>query len=148
MILADVNFPPNFEKITEKQDIYLNNVKKNALSFLKLYQIGNNRNIQDYRIRLNLLTKYIEDTYNININIYKIIKFAISNLEYSLDRKFITLNKDIKLKGVKLLILLKIIKYGTLEVKGSNIFEYCLENAFKATYVNNFLENYNIRQWV
>ena len=148
MILADVNFPPNFEKITKKQDIYLNNVKKNALSFLKLYRLGNSRDMQDYRIRLNLLTKYIEVTYNININIYSIIRFAIANLEYSLDRKFITLNKDIRLKGVRLLTLLKIIKYGTLEAKGSNIFEYCLDNAFKTTYINNFLVTYSIREWV
>lgn len=142
MIVAKVNFPDNYKNDLEKQDIYLANIKHESLSFLKLYYFGNNRDIKDIKSRLTNLQDYLLTYYNININIYNIIKYIIENLKYDGNRTNIILDDELKLKGVKILTIIKIIKYGSLNIKGCDILDKCLKMAFKSVYVNNFLVNY------
>ena len=142
MIIAEITFPKTYQKNKVKQNTYLSNIKNQALTFLRLEYYANNRNIRDEKVRLSLLEEYINKEYNLDVNLFDIISYVITNLKYDVDRKYIVLDNEIKLKGVKLLTLIQIIKFGTLELKGSSIISDCLKYAVKAVYAHNFLVNF------
>jgi len=142
LIIAEIKFPENYKENRYKQDTYLENIKSQVLYFINLHSLANNRNIQDSRYRIKFLENYIKETYDLNINVYSIINFIVNNLTYDIDRKYIILKNEIKLKGVKIITLIKIIKFGVLGVSGSDIIERSLKTAFDSIYVNNFLVNF------
>ena len=142
MIIAKVDFPETYKDNKIKQNTYLHNIKSQSLYFLRLYQLGNNRNVQDLKRKIYNLEKYIYEEYDLDISIFNIIKFIINNLKYDIDRKYIVIDNEIKLKGVKILTLIKVIKYGTLKVKGIDLIQRCLKSAFDSIYINNFIVNF------
>ena len=144
MILATIKFPNLVGNNPVRQAKYLRQLKRDSVLLCRQYKNGNNRNIADLNKRLYLIQDYIKNQYNININIYKIIEYAFSNLEYDSTRKYIVIRPEIKVQNVPVEVLLKLIEFGNFEVRGYPIFKLILMTAYKAAYCNLFILNWGV----
>ena len=144
MIIGTVKFPGLVGNDKRKQNKYLSQLKKNAVILCKQYSRGSNRYIADLNKRLNLIKDYIKEQYNINISIYKIIEYAFANMSYDSSRKYLVIAPEIKIKDVPVELLIKLIEFGNLEVRGYPLFKTILMTAYKAAYCNLFILNWGV----
>lgn len=81
-----------------------------------------------YKLKqLNKLISYLESNFKLNLN--EILNFLLNNLHiYTVGRKTqITINNELKIKDINLDMLIRLIDYGNIEVKGIFLIKKCFE---------------------
>lgn len=134
MVIAQVNFPKYIDN-KKGREVYLQTLIKTCNRIYYLYLDANNLSYRDKKRRLKNLEHNINNIYNININIFQIIKIILNNLIYSNDQKYIVLKDELKLNDIRLETLAKCIFYGTRDVRGSSFFDECFQLANSLTEV-------------
>ena len=124
-----------------KRDYLVTLLKRNCKKYFRVFAFSKDNKTKLERQRLENINTYINNIYNINMNIYNLINSLFDNLSFNAKYDALMLKDNATIFGIKASHLFKLITYGNLECDRSNIIKRCIEQGFKMA----IIENYKLR---
>lgn len=112
---------------------YVKLLSKICVTMLKELKKDLKRNSRgDLNVKLDIVEKYINSSFNSELDIYSILEKIFFNLYFNKKTSSICVKEDKKMKGIQLSLLARIITFGTVKTPKISIIKEYLSYSLNA----------------